>query len=358
MPIYKGSTEVTSGNLYKGSTNIENAYKETDQFYVNTNAIIIDFVDAISGASMSTTQFSSSGTPGSSFTPFTRLITVDAGRTWASGSTVTVAKSGDTGNNVTAYIVGGGSTAATLHVNGTHPTASTTVTLTVNGATQVDQPNLIVSISNSSTAHTTVSTEDGSNLGSVTLTPSGSNCTNGSTTPVTYNFGNVSSGTYYSFTGCNSPACQVTATFSVTASKAGYDSGSGSASTTGSYPVISVQCSDSNLGLPRGCNSNKGAVYNGVANTIGVTAVNYGPSGWGSGSVTAADCAGNWPAGNWTTGTASCIYTLDDNAGAGSDVGSMTCTGSSGNANGTYVNNNYDCGSVFNATPGNTASVC
>ena len=36
MPIYKGSTEVTSGNLYKGSTNIEEGYKGTKPFYVNT----------------------------------------------------------------------------------------------------------------------------------------------------------------------------------------------------------------------------------------------------------------------------------------------------------------------------------
>ncbi len=39
MPIYKGSTEVTSGNLYKGSTKIENGYKATDSFYVNELAI-------------------------------------------------------------------------------------------------------------------------------------------------------------------------------------------------------------------------------------------------------------------------------------------------------------------------------
>ena len=356
MPIYKGSNEVSSGNLKKGSTDIEEGYKETNQFYVNTNTIIINFVDAISGATMDTTQFSSTGTPGSSFASFTRTVTADSGRVFQ--GSVTVNETGDTGGNVTASISGQGSTTATLNVSGTYPAASVTVTLTVNGATQADPPNLIVSISSPTTAHTTVSTEDGSNLGSVTLTPSGSNCTNGSTTPVTYNFGNVSSGTYYSFTGCNSPACQVTATFSVSASKAGYDSGSGSASETGAYPQIAVQCSDSNLGLPRGCNNSKGAVYNGVTNTIGVTAVNYGPSGWGSGSVTAADCAGNWPAGTWTDTTASCLYTLDDNAGAGNTTGNMLCTGSSGNTNGTYVNNNYDCGSVYNATPGNTVGVC
>ena len=259
MPIYKGSTEVTSGNLYKGSTNIENGYKEANQFYVNTNAIIIDFVDAISGASMSTTQFSSTGTPGSSFTPFTRLITVDAGRTWASGSTVTVAKSGDTGNNVTAYIVGGGSTAATLHVNGTHPTASTTVTLTVNGTTQVDQPNLIVSVTNYYTGDVTVSTEDGSNLGSVTLTPSPvQNCPNSSTSSVTHNFGNVSSGTYYGFTGCSQPSCPDTAIFGVTASKAGYDSGYGQASYTEPYPLFTPSYDYSGIAA---CNCTQGGSY-------------------------------------------------------------------------------------------------
>jgi len=67
MPVYKGTAEVTSGSLKKGTTNIENGYKQTDQFYVNTNAITINFVDAISGATMSTTQFSSIGTPGTAF---------------------------------------------------------------------------------------------------------------------------------------------------------------------------------------------------------------------------------------------------------------------------------------------------
>ena len=35
MPIYKGSNEVTSGNLYKGSTEIEDGYKATSPFYSN-----------------------------------------------------------------------------------------------------------------------------------------------------------------------------------------------------------------------------------------------------------------------------------------------------------------------------------
>jgi hypothetical protein len=39
MPIYKGAVEVTSGNLYKGSTEIENAYKGSDSLFVNEISI-------------------------------------------------------------------------------------------------------------------------------------------------------------------------------------------------------------------------------------------------------------------------------------------------------------------------------
>jgi len=40
MPIYKGSTEITGGNLHKGSTEIEDGYKGTSPFY--TNGIVTD----------------------------------------------------------------------------------------------------------------------------------------------------------------------------------------------------------------------------------------------------------------------------------------------------------------------------
>ena len=142
MPIYKGSTEVTSGNLRKGSTNIENGYKETSPFYTNTNGITINFVDAISGATMSTTQFSSVGVPGASFSSFSRTITVDSGRIFSTNPTVS--ESGDSGNNVTTSISSQTSTSAVLNVSGTYPTSGTTVTLTVNGATQVQLLEMVV----------------------------------------------------------------------------------------------------------------------------------------------------------------------------------------------------------------------
>ena len=39
MPIYKGNTEVASGNLYKGTTEIQDGYKGTNSFYVNEVSI-------------------------------------------------------------------------------------------------------------------------------------------------------------------------------------------------------------------------------------------------------------------------------------------------------------------------------
>lgn len=35
MPIYKGTTEIASGKLYKATTNIENGYKGTNSYYIN-----------------------------------------------------------------------------------------------------------------------------------------------------------------------------------------------------------------------------------------------------------------------------------------------------------------------------------
>jgi len=42
MPIYKGASEIASGNFYKGSANIENGYKENNSFYVNS--FTLDFL--------------------------------------------------------------------------------------------------------------------------------------------------------------------------------------------------------------------------------------------------------------------------------------------------------------------------
>lgn len=254
MPVYKGNTEVTSGSLKKGATNIENGYKQTDQFYVNTNAITINFVDAISGATVDTTQFSSIGTPGASFSSFTRSISVNSGRVWLTNPTIS--ESGDTGSNVNSSISGITSTSATINVSGTYPATGVTVTLTINGATQVNLPDLNVSKSGN---YPSVSTSDGGSLNTVNYSVSNSSgCSGGTSGSGSYNFGSSSSSTWYGYSrpnligGAYGNGCGETCNSTVTFSKSGYDSGSTTFSETGSYPNVQNVCTWSPSSNPSG----------------------------------------------------------------------------------------------------------
>jgi hypothetical protein len=243
MPIYKGSNEVSSGNLRKGSTEIQNGYKQTDQFYVNTLAITINFVDAISGATMNTAQFSSIGTPGASFSSFSRTITTDSGRIFS--GTVSVAEAGDSGNNVSASISGQGSTTATLNVSGTYPTQGVTVTLTVNGATQVQLPNLVVTQNGN---YPLTTTGDGGAIGTYNYSISNSaDCVGGSSGSGSTS-GSGSSNTYYGYSrpglagGPYGNGCGMTCNSSFTSSKSGYNNGATTFSETVAYPTVMQSC--------------------------------------------------------------------------------------------------------------------
>jgi len=91
MPIYKGSTEVTSGNLYKGSTKIENGYKGSDSFYVNELAITaLSFSSGSIGSSGGNTNFVVTGANNATYT-----LNGTGGAT-APGGTHTVSGSSDT----------------------------------------------------------------------------------------------------------------------------------------------------------------------------------------------------------------------------------------------------------------------
>jgi hypothetical protein len=129
MPIYKGTNEVTSGNLYKGSTEIQDGYKATDSFYVNETTLTIVFVDNTGSTANlnSSASISLVGVPGASFTQQQRFVTAASG--YALNS-VGCAESGDIGNNVTCSVSGG-----TININGTYPATSVTVTLTITAAT-------------------------------------------------------------------------------------------------------------------------------------------------------------------------------------------------------------------------------
>jgi len=313
MPIYKGSNEVTSGNLRKGSTNIENGYKETSPFYTNTNGITINFVDAISGATMDTTQFSSVGVPGASFSSFSRTITVDSGRIFSTNPTVS--ESGDSGNNVTTSISSQTSTSAVLNVSGTYPTSGTTVTLTVNGATQIALPNLNVSNNGS---YPTIASSDSVALGTVNYSASNSSgCVGGTSGSGTFNAGSSNNYTYYSYSKPNlaggpyGNGCGVTCNATFSASKSGYNSGSTTFSTTGGYPSSSgtvtanIQCVGYNYnGTWIGFNSCPGGIFPAAAQPQSVATTCSG---------TACDPSNNPPAPNTCSGQTSGSPTIDTN---------------------------------------------
>jgi hypothetical protein len=138
MPVYKGTTEITSGKLYKAAANIENGYKGTDSFYINVTTLTINFTDNTgSNATLnSAAQVTLVGVPGTAFSTFNRTVTRVNNSTSTQGpsnaiSSVTVNESGDTGNNVTFAITGSGNVSRNIAISGTFPNQNTTVTLTV-----------------------------------------------------------------------------------------------------------------------------------------------------------------------------------------------------------------------------------
>jgi len=134
MPIYKGAVEVTSGNLYKGSTEIENAYKGSDSLFVNEVTLTIAFVDSTAADTSlnSTTSVVMSGSPGSAFSSFTRTVNRANGTIKVTGATVTEIPSL---SNVTSTVSGTSSSSRTITFSGTFNTTET-ITMVVGSTTQ------------------------------------------------------------------------------------------------------------------------------------------------------------------------------------------------------------------------------
>ncbi len=137
MPIYKGTTEVTSGNLYKATTEIENGYKGTDPFYINE--ITVSWATP-TGQGLAYTQpspQSSSGSPGAAFPSTT--FTITGGSTIVLSGTATIAglptglsAAGQSYNNTNPGNI------LTVTITGTFPVASSLNTaLTISGLTSV-----------------------------------------------------------------------------------------------------------------------------------------------------------------------------------------------------------------------------
>jgi len=136
MPVYKGTTEITSGKLYKGATNIENGYKEIDPFYVNETTVSFATPTGQGFSYTTPSPQSSTGVPGSAFPSTTFVI---SGGSQAITGTASVSGLPST-LSVTnqSYSGSGPGNSLTITIGGTFPTTSSLNTaLTISGLSTV-----------------------------------------------------------------------------------------------------------------------------------------------------------------------------------------------------------------------------
>ncbi len=152
MPIYKGTNEVTSGNLYKGSTEIENGYKATSPFYTNETTITFSnfTVNAsgtpLTGVTIAPAVSSITGAPGASWST-TFAVTAPSGKgvggtggtygtsfySWTPNTAVVPSINGSTGR---------GTNVMTYSLSGTFPSQSSTLSVGVNNIVIYNPANL------------------------------------------------------------------------------------------------------------------------------------------------------------------------------------------------------------------------
>jgi len=117
MPVYKGTSEITSGNFYKGSTSIENGYKQTDSFFVNL--VTIQFSSISGQGFVYTLPVSRTGDPGSLY-PSTTFTISGASNERLNGSGFSI-----TGlpSSLSASVTSGNNTnTLTVTITGNYPT--------------------------------------------------------------------------------------------------------------------------------------------------------------------------------------------------------------------------------------------
>jgi hypothetical protein len=128
MPVYKGNNEVTSGNLYKGTTEIQDGYKATDPFYVNEVTLVISFVNNTNLSSSSSLTRTIVGVPGNSFSTQQFIVTASSSQRVNS---LSFSESGDTQSIATCSTSGVNQNGGNYNVTGTFPTISQTITFTL-----------------------------------------------------------------------------------------------------------------------------------------------------------------------------------------------------------------------------------
>ena len=152
MPIYKGINEVTSGNLYKGSTEIENGYKATSPFYTNETTITFSnfTVNAsgtpLTGVTIAPAVSSVTGAPGASWST-TFAITAPSGKgVGGTGGTYGSASYSWTPNTAVVPSITGSNGRATnvmtYNLSGTFPSQSSTLSVNINTIVIYNSPGL------------------------------------------------------------------------------------------------------------------------------------------------------------------------------------------------------------------------
>lgn len=136
MPVYKGTTEITSGKLYKGATNIENGYKEIDPFYVNETTVSFATPTGQGFSYTTPSPQSSTGVPGSAF-PSTTFV-ISSGSQAISGTAAVSGLPSTLSVTNQSYSGSGPGNSLTITIGGTFPTTSSLNTaLTISGLSTV-----------------------------------------------------------------------------------------------------------------------------------------------------------------------------------------------------------------------------
>ena len=279
MPIYKGSTEVSSGNLHKGSSNIEEGYKGTNQFYVNTLAVTsISFNGSNLSNSSQNVSITITGGEGA-------IVNISENVGWASitgGSPQTIPAGGTLTVQMAVQANGNNSAARSGTLTMT-PGAGTVFagptdpyTASFNQAAGATVP--IISVNVSSVTSATISV----NTGTIASISWSANNLGGNTTSGSFSSSDSRTSSSINLTPSAYPACQVTDTASVSASKSGYQSGSGSTSYTGPYPSVTATFDFSQVA---NCNCGQTSAYC-------PTTLSPNSSCVGNPNVEATNCAG------------------------------------------------------------------
>ena len=139
MPIYKGTNEVTSGNLYKGSTEIENGYKASSSFYVNELTWTFSTPSVMSSTSVTSNNLTTfTGAPGSAVTGQDFKILCDSGYAFQGGSggiSISGLPAGMTANVTATGSAGPGTNEVLVTLGGVYPQTPQNIAITATGGT-------------------------------------------------------------------------------------------------------------------------------------------------------------------------------------------------------------------------------